>query len=67
MAVDAENLLHNDQPALGLASRFGQIGRERMSVSGFEFDEFAHFGVLILIGSKPVKHSIGAKFCAMVG
>ena len=38
-----------------------------MSVSGFEFDEFAHFGVLILIGSKPVKHSIGAKFCAMVG
>jgi hypothetical protein len=38
VVVDAENLLHHDQPALRRALRIGAIGAERMLVGGREFE-----------------------------
>ena len=40
--VDAENFLQNDDSALRLANRFGNVSGQREAVSGGEVDELSH-------------------------
>jgi hypothetical protein len=42
VAVDAKDLLRDDESAAWLSRRVGAVSRERESVGGFQFDGMAH-------------------------